>query len=83
GPLTAYLREPREGDGLAALSTVLDAVGVDALRCTDPEDHVPELLREARLGGRALVVSGLPEKPGPLVRALTAATGVTVLMTDP
>ncbi|MFJ6068137.1 ATP-binding protein [Streptomyces tendae] len=83
GPLTAYLREPREGDGLAALSTVLDAAGVDALRCTDPEDHVPELLREARLDGRALVVSGLPEKPGPLVRALTAATGVTVLMTDP
>ncbi|MFJ8807592.1 ATP-binding protein [Streptomyces sp. NPDC102490] len=83
GPLTAYLREPREGDGLAALATVLDAAGIDALRCTDPEDHVPELLREARLGGRAIVVSGLPEKPGPLVRALTAATDVTVLMTDP
>ncbi|MER6167977.1 ATP-binding protein [Streptomyces violaceorubidus] len=83
GPLTAYLREPREGDGLAALSTVLDAAGIAALRCTDPADHVPELLREARLGGRAIVVSGLPEKPGPLVRALTAATGVTVLMTDP
>ncbi|MFD6740372.1 AAA family ATPase [Streptomyces anthocyanicus] len=83
GPLTAYLREPREGDGLAALATVLDAAGVDALRCTAPEDHVPELLREARLGGRAIVVSGLPEKPGPFVRALTAATDVTVLMTDP
>jgi hypothetical protein len=83
GPLTAYLREPREGDGLAALSCVLDAAGVDALRCTDPADHVPELLREARLGGRAIVVPGLPEKPGPLVRALTAATDVTVLMTDP
>ncbi|WP_078606647.1 ATP-binding protein [Streptomyces violaceorubidus] len=83
GPLTAYLREPREGDGLAALSTVLDAAGIAALRCTDPADHVPELLREARLGGRAIVVSGLPEKPGPLVRALTAATGVTVLMADP
>ncbi|CAB77353.1 MULTISPECIES: ATP-binding protein [Streptomyces] len=83
GPLTAYLREPREGDGLAALATVLDAAGIDALRCTAPEDHVPELLREARLGGRAIVVSGLPEKPGPFVRALTAATDVTVLMTDP
>ncbi|MET9826890.1 AAA family ATPase [Streptomyces sp. NPDC006349] len=83
GPLTAYLRETREGDGLAALSHVLAAAGVDALRCTGPEDHVPELLREARLGGRAVVVSGLPEKPGPLVRALTAATDVTVLMTDP
>ncbi|MFG2679435.1 ATP-binding protein [Streptomyces sp. NPDC048392] len=83
GPLTAYLREPREGDGLAALACVLDAAGIDAVRCTGPEDHVPELLREARLGGRAVVVSGLPEKPGPLVRALTAAADVTVLLTDP
>ncbi|WP_439959697.1 ATP-binding protein [Streptomyces coelicoflavus] len=83
GPLTAYLREPREGDGLAALARALDAAGVDALRCTEPEDHVPELLREARLGGRAVVVAGLPEKPGPLVRALTAAEDVTVLLTDP
>ncbi|MFH9730335.1 ATP-binding protein [Streptomyces sp. NPDC017260] len=83
GPLTAYLREPREGDGLAALACVLDAAGIDALRCSRPEDHVPELLREARLTGRAVVVSGLPEKPGPLVRALTAATDVTVLLTDP
>ncbi len=83
GPLTAYLREPREGDGLAALASVLDAAKTEALRFTGPEDHVPELLREARLTGRAVVVSGLPEKPGPLVRALTAATDVTVLMTDP
>lgn len=83
GPLTAYLREPREGDGLAALARALDAAGVDALRCTEPEDHVPELLREARLSGRAVVVAGLPEKPGPLVRALTAAEDVTVLLTDP
>ncbi|WP_399897127.1 ATP-binding protein [Streptomyces sp. BBFR51] len=83
GPLTAYLREPREGDGLAVLASVLDAAKTDALRCTGPEDHVPELLREARLSGRAVVVSGLPEKPGPLVRQLTAATDVTVLMTDP
>ncbi|MFI8948085.1 ATP-binding protein [Streptomyces sp. NPDC053750] len=83
GPLTAYLREQREGDGLAALAAALRAAGLDALRCSAPEDHVPELLREARLGGRAVVVSGLPEKPGPLVRALTAATDVTVLLTDP
>ncbi|MGW8635637.1 ATP-binding protein [Streptomyces sp. NPDC055793] len=83
GPLTAYLREPREGDGLAALASVLEAAKTDALRYSSPEDHVPELLREARLSGRALVVSGLPEKPGPLVRELTAATDVTVLMTDP
>ncbi|MFD5970236.1 ATP-binding protein [Streptomyces sp. NPDC060311] len=83
GPLTAYLREPREGDGLAALASALDAAGVEALRCTEPADHVPELLREARLGGRAVVVAGLPEKPAPLVRALTAAGDVTVLLTDP
>ena len=83
GPLTAYLREPREGDGLAALASALDAAGLDALRCSEAGDHVPELLREARLSGRAVVVPGLPEKPGPLVRALTAATDVTVLLTDP
>ncbi|MFJ8543086.1 ATP-binding protein [Streptomyces sp. NPDC093586] len=83
GPLIAYLREQREGDGLAALAAALRAAGVDALRCPDPGDHVPELLREARLGGRAVVVPGLPEKPGPLLRALTAATDVTVLLTDP
>ncbi|WP_434100050.1 ATP-binding protein [Streptomyces olivaceus] len=83
GPLTAYLREPREGDGLAALASVLDAAGLDALRCAGAEDHVPELLREARLSGRAVVVPGLPEKPAALVRALTAATDVTVLLTDP
>ncbi|MEU4147114.1 ATP-binding protein [Streptomyces parvulus] len=83
GPLTAYLREPREGDGLAALASVLDAAKTEALRFAGPEEHVPDLLREARLTGRAVVVSGLPEKPGALVRALTAATDVTVLMCDP
>ncbi|MDQ0404656.1 ATP-binding protein [Streptomyces sp. DSM 40167] len=83
GPLTAYLREPREGDGLAALASVLDAAKTEALRFAGPEEHVPDLLREARLTGRAVVVSDLPEKPGPLVRALTAATDVTVLMCDP
>lgn len=86
GPLTVYLREQREGDGLAALASVLRAAGLDALCCSGPEDDlstVPELLREARLGGRAVVVSGLPGQPGSLVRALTAATDVTVLLTDP
>ncbi|MFF8096037.1 ATP-binding protein [Streptomyces sp. NPDC016675] len=86
GPLTVYLREQREGDGLAALASVLRAAGLDALCCSGSEEDlpgVPELLREARLGGRAVVVSALPERPGPLVRALTAATDVTVLLTDP
>lgn len=83
GPLTVYLRERREGDGLAALSSALHTAGLDVLRFSGPDDHVPELLREARLGGRAVVVSGLPEQPGPMVKALTAATDVTVLLADP
>ncbi|MCS0637520.1 ATP-binding protein [Streptomyces sp. LP05-1] len=83
GPVTAYLREPREGDGPAAVAAALDAAGMGALCCPDPEGRVPELLREARLGGRAVVVPGLPEQPGPLVRALVSAPDVTVLLTDP
>ncbi|MER6728598.1 ATP-binding protein, partial [Streptomyces rochei] len=83
GPHTVHLRERREGDGLAAVAAALRLAGLDALHCPDPGDHVPELLREARLGGRAVVVPGLPEQPGPLVRALTAASDVTVLITDP
>ncbi|MGW1147817.1 ATP-binding protein, partial [Streptomyces sp. NPDC002454] len=46
GPLTAYLREPREGDGLAVLARALDAAGIDALRCAAPcAERAPELLR--------------------------------------
>ncbi|MFD7888119.1 ATP-binding protein, partial [Streptomyces albidoflavus] len=82
GPVTAYLREPREGDGLAVLAAALPAAGLSALTCLAAEERVPELLREARLTGRPLVVPGLPERPGPLVRALTAAPDVTVLLTD-
>jgi hypothetical protein len=83
GPLIAYLREHREGDGLAALAAALDAAGLGALRFTGPEDRVPDLLREARLTGRAVVLTGLPEQPAPLVAALAAGTDVTVLLTDP
>ncbi|WP_310436227.1 ATP-binding protein [Streptomyces sp. 3330] len=83
GPLTAYLREHREGDGLAAITSALRAAGVGALRFTGPEDRVPGLLREARLGGRAVVLSGLPDQPGHLIGALTDAADVTVLVTDP
>ncbi|MER5434615.1 ATP-binding protein [Streptomyces sp. NPDC002588] len=83
GPLTVYLREHREGDGLAAVATALHAAGVEALRFTGPAGHLPGLLREARLTGRAVVVSGLPEQPAPLVAALTAAPDVTVLLSDP
>ncbi|AZM64690.1 MULTISPECIES: ATP-binding protein [unclassified Streptomyces] len=83
GPLTVYLREHREGDGLTVFSAALRAAGVDALWTSDVADRVPELLREARLTGRAAVVTGLGEQPGPLVRALTEAPDVTVLVTDP
>jgi hypothetical protein len=83
GPLTAYLREHREGDGLAAITSALHAADVDALRFTGSADRLPGLLREARLGGRAVVLSGLPDHPAALIGALTDATDVTVLLTDP
>ncbi|WP_320779563.1 ATP-binding protein [Streptomyces sp. CRN 30] len=81
-PVTAYVRERREGDGLACVSAALHTADVAALHFTGGEDRVPELLREARLTGRAIVLTGLPEKPESLVRALTAATDVPVLITS-
>jgi winged helix domain-containing protein/ATPase family protein associated with various cellular activities (AAA) len=80
GPLTAYIREHREGDGLACVSAALSASGLEALHFI-PGEHppYPELLREARLTGRAIVVTSLPKKPEALVRAL-ATDDVTVLM---
>ncbi|MBJ3808080.1 ATP-binding protein [Streptomyces flavofungini] len=83
GPGTVYLREHREGDALTTLAAALAAAGVDALRYSGPADHVPELLREARLGGKAVVVCGLPDRPGPMVEELTGAADVTVLLTGP
>lgn len=83
GPLTAYLREHRAGDALASLASALHAAGLDALLFSGPADHVPELLREARLSGRAVVVPSLPDQPGPMVAELTAAKDVTVLLADP
>ncbi|MEV6757238.1 AAA family ATPase [Streptomyces sp. NPDC051214] len=83
GPCTAYLQERREGDALPALASALHTAGLDALRFCGPADHLPELLREARLSGRAVVVSGLPEQPGSMVAALASATDVTVLLADP
>ncbi|MFF4391795.1 ATP-binding protein [Streptomyces sp. NPDC001552] len=101
-PLTAYLREHRDGDGLACATVALGAAGIPALHFAPagrpeehrPEEHAPEhrpagerlpyreLLREARLTGRAIVVTSLPEKPGELIRALTV-TDVPVLFADP
>ncbi|MFG2227259.1 ATP-binding protein [Streptomyces sp. NPDC048644] len=102
GPLTVYLREHREGDGLACATAALSAAGRGALHFSpsdtapaaahDPHGApegaghpeptalgpVPQLLREARLRDCAIVVSPLPERPGPLIRAL-AAPDVQVL----
>ncbi|WP_406488540.1 ATP-binding protein [Streptomyces phaeochromogenes] len=89
GPRTVYLREHREGDGLVCTAAALRAAGVGALHFTPaaageplPEllsDVLPRVLREARLRDRAIVVSPLPEKPGPLLRAMTEA-GVPVVL---
>ncbi|WP_329455849.1 ATP-binding protein [Streptomyces sp. NBC_01497] len=102
-PLTVYLREQRDGDGLLYAASALRAAGRDALHFTplgggartggpdgDPggggrsstEGHGPvvELLREARLLGCSVVASPLPERPGPLIRALTVSD-VPVLFT--
>ncbi|WP_051840420.1 ATP-binding protein [Streptomyces sp. NRRL F-5126] len=108
GPLTVYLREQRQGDGLLFAAAALNAAGRDALHFTpdsggerpdggdqrpdDPDttgggrpgSHGPvaELLREARLVDCAVVVSPLPERPGPLLRAL-AARDVPVVLAGP
>ncbi|MCX5398693.1 ATP-binding protein [Streptomyces sp. NBC_00102] len=82
-PVTAYVRERREGDGLSCVAAALRAAGRPALRYTGPEDGVPGLLREARLTGCAVVVEGLPDKPEPLIRQLATAADVTVLITGP
>lgn len=82
GPLTAYLRAHRAGDGPACAAAALHAAGIGALHVTQPEAApCAELLREARLTGSAIVVSPLPEQPRALLRAL-AADDVTVLLAD-
>ncbi|MFJ6083162.1 AAA family ATPase [Streptomyces sp. NPDC092369] len=83
GPLAVYLRERREGEGLACVAAALHTAGVPALRFSGPEDRVPDLLREARLSGRAIVVSGLPDQPAGLMRELMSAADVPVLVTGP
>lgn len=72
GPLTVYLREHREGEGLAHVARALPG---GALHYTPQGPHDGEplnaLLREARLRDRPVVVSPLPDDPGALVRALS------------
>ncbi|WP_034086994.1 ATP-binding protein [Streptacidiphilus albus] len=85
GPATVYLREQREGDGLACAAAALSAAGLAALHLSAGDggpEPLPELLREARLRGCAIVVSPLPEQAGPLVRELAGST-VPVLLTGP
>ncbi|MFI6621716.1 ATP-binding protein [Streptomyces sp. NPDC050528] len=79
-PLAVYVRERHEGDGLVCVAAALHAAGVGAVRFSGPVERVPELLREARLSGRAVVVGGLSDQPGALVRALTDAVDVSVLI---
>ncbi|MER6624103.1 ATP-binding protein [Streptomyces sp. NPDC000931] len=71
-PLTVYLREHREGEGLAHAARALPD---GALHYVPRGPHTGEplsaLLREARLRDRAVVVSPLPDDPGALVRALS------------
>ncbi|MER6459793.1 ATP-binding protein [Streptomyces sp. NPDC001228] len=81
GPLLGYLRERREGEGLGCATAALRLAGTEVLHYTGPEAHVPELLREARLTGRAVLVDAV--QPRALVAALHRATDVTVLVTSP
>jgi hypothetical protein len=83
GPAVVYLREHREGDGLACVAAALGRLDGEALVYDGPADGVPALLREARLTGRAVALPGLPEEPAPLLRALTGQPDVSVLVTDP
>ncbi|MEW2340473.1 ATP-binding protein [Streptomyces griseoaurantiacus] len=83
GPGTVYLRERREGEGAACAAAALRAAGFGALRFDGPDEQAAALVREARLGGHALLVAPLPADPGPLLRELTAAPDVPVLLADP
>jgi hypothetical protein len=82
GPLFAYLRERREGEGLGCATAALRLAGRAVLHCTGPEERIPELLREARLSGRAILVDS--DQPGAFLGALSAGTAadVTVLVTS-
>ncbi|MGW0983479.1 ATP-binding protein [Streptomyces xiamenensis] len=92
-PPLVYLRERREGDGLACAVAALAAAGRPALHLTtaaktpsspDSADAtpLPQLLLEARLRDCAIVVSPLPAQPAELIRALDVG-GVPVILTGP
>jgi len=79
-PVTVFLREDREGDGLACAALALSAVDRPVLHFAGPAEQVSALLLQARLTGSVVVVSGLPEDPAALLRPLAAAD-VPVLVT--
>ncbi|MFD3581969.1 ATP-binding protein [Streptomyces sp. NPDC058683] len=81
GPLFGYLRERREGEGLGCATAALRLAGVEVLHYTGPEEHIPEVLREARLGGRAVLVDAA--RPHAFARELSGSGDVTALITSP
>ncbi len=82
-PLTVYLREHREGEGLAHAARALPGGALHYTpRGTHADEPLAALVREARLRNLAVVVSALPDDPGALVRALSVPD-VTVVFTGP
>ncbi|MGW7238957.1 ATP-binding protein [Streptomyces sp. NPDC054804] len=81
GPLFGYLRERREGEGLGCATAALRLAGMEVLHYTGPEEHVPEVLREARLGGRAVLVDAAG--PRAFAERLNGYADVTALITTP
>nr|WP_223183390.1 MULTISPECIES: ATP-binding protein [unclassified Streptomyces] len=87
GPVTVHLRERTPGTVVDGVVAALLAAGRPVLRHRPEADRSPEatalvtatLVREARLRGAAVVVEPLPERPGPLVRAL-ASSGTPVVL---
>ncbi|MGW8600627.1 AAA family ATPase [Streptomyces sp. NPDC055893] len=82
GPVTVHLRERVPGAATDAVLAALRGAGRPVLRyrpeCVDAA-VARAVLREARLRGAAVVVEPLPQRPGPLVRAL-ASSGATVVL---
>ncbi|MER7837368.1 ATP-binding protein [Streptomyces sp. NPDC096040] len=81
GPLFAYLRERREGEGLGCATAALRLAGVEAWHYTGPEEHAPEVLREARLTGRAILVEAA--QPRALAGSFATSPDVTALISTP
>ncbi|WP_433328649.1 AAA family ATPase [Spirillospora sp. CA-294931] len=90
-PPLVYLRERRDGDGLACAIAALADAGIPALhlhsapgphQAADDPAPIAELLLEARLRDCAIVVSPVPERPAELVRRLAAAD-VPVILAGP